>query len=96
MKLDTVQRALSTGGLSLIIKDYDKEDKVVYESNRCKCCGQVAQHYGTGWMGTGGSGSCTREVCVLCLEGGCKCCGSDLKRPAAEIHDNCQHDKRSK
>jgi len=90
MKLGTVLRVLSTGGLSLIIK----EDNMTYEPNRCNCCGQLAEQYGAGWAGTGGSGSCSREVCVLCLEGGCKCYGNDLARPAAEIHDNCEHAKK--
>ena len=40
-------------------------------------------------MGTSGSGSCTKEVCVLCLEGGCSCCGVRLEHPAAEVHDGC-------
>lgn len=61
--------------------------------NVCLCCFGPTEYYGHGWMGTSGSGSCSKEVCVLCLEGGCKCCGRKLKEPAAEEHWNCEHDK---
>ena len=61
--------------------------------NTCTCCGKRAESYGTGWMGTGGSGSCSREVCACCLEGGCSCFGNHLKEPAAEVHENCSHDR---
>ena len=50
--------------------------------------------YGTAWIGTGGSGDCSKEVCALCLEGSCKCGGGNLSEPARESHVNCQHDMK--
>ncbi len=61
--------------------------------NTCTCCGQRAEAYGTGWIGTNGSGDCSREVCTFCFEGGCSCSGNQLKEAAAETHDNCEHDR---
>jgi hypothetical protein len=96
----TMLRALSTGGLSLITKENDERDRISWEPNTCKCCGRIAQHYGSGGVGQDKDGkqtswSCTREVCVTCLEGGCPCGGGDLRWPAAEVHDNCWHVKEA-
>lgn len=77
--------------------EHDAVFRALHDRNYCLCCGQLAQHYGSGWMGTGGSGSCTEEVCVFCLESGCwgkdgkGCFGYRLAQPPAEIHDNCTH-----
>ncbi len=60
--------------------------------NTCTCCGQRAEAYGSGGIGTNGSGDCSREVCAFCLEGGCSCFGNQLKVPAFEVHVNCEHD----
>lgn len=96
MGWDTVLRALSTGGLSLIIKDYDKEDKMAYEPNWCKCCGNRTEMYGTCSIGhhrdeqgrlIQETSDDSREVCVLCLEGGCGCGGSNLAREALVVNE---------
>ena len=64
--------------------------------NYCLCCGNRASHCGSFNMdSTGITRSCSREVCVACLEGGCRsadgkgCYGSRLRYPASEYHQGC-------
>jgi hypothetical protein len=60
--------------------------------NECKCCGGPVTFYGTCWTdGVGGSGECTVQVCVSCLEGDCKCGGGRLARTPEERHIGCTH-----
>ncbi len=60
--------------------------------NFCLCCGRSAEHYGWASVGTDGSKSCSKEVCVICLETGCpNCYGAKLSEPPSEWHDGCGH-----
>lgn len=96
-----MQSYLTAEEYPVLARIWDNEDDAVFDNynggNYCLCCGQPASHYGSGWMGDTGSGSCSREVCVICLEGTCwgkdgkGCFGNNLARPAAEIHENCGH-----
>lgn len=56
--------------------------------NYCLRCGSRANYYGTAWIGSDGSGDCSREVCVLCLESSQP---YQLAYKAKEIHLNCDH-----
>ena len=71
--------------------------------NYCLCCGNRAEYYGSASMdSTGVTESCSKEVCVMCLEGGCRgkddkgCYGSRLAQPANEEHYNCGCKKEDK
>ena len=58
--------------------------------NYCLCCGNRVGQYGFGAIdSTGITKSCSKEVCVFCLEGGCSCFGSNLAQPASEWHEGC-------
>ena len=71
--------------------------------NYCLCCGARAEPYGWASIDSDGSSkSCSKEVCVMCLESGCKgkdgkgCFGSKLAQPAYEYHDGCGCKKEKK
>ncbi len=71
--------------------------------NRCLCCGNWAEHYGSGSMdSTGITQSCSKEVCVSCLETGCwgkdgeGCFGYRLRDKPSESHQGCGHDEMAK
>lgn len=69
---------------------------MAYEPNWCKCCGSNAAMYGSGGISQHRdeqgkliqeSFDDSREVCVLCLEGGCRCEGSDLAREPLRVNE---------
>lgn len=81
-------------GVKRVIMEYGEALRNLENRNYCLCCGQLAQQYGSGWASTDGSGSCSREVCVSCLEGGhIGCHGNKLACKPMEIHENCEHVK---
>jgi hypothetical protein len=60
--------------------------------NYCLCCGNRAESYGWASVGTDGTKSCSKEVCVSCLESGCPdCYGSKLAQTPYEWHERCEH-----
>ena len=70
-------------------------DDFVNGRNYCLCCGNRAEYYGFASMdSTGITKSCSKEVCVRCLEGACpNCFDSKLGQPAGEYHQDCGHDE---
>lgn len=65
--------------------------------NYCLCCGGRAESYGAAGIGNAGFFmQCSREVCVICLEGAHAACGygTKLAQPAMEYHQNCIHDSK--
>jgi hypothetical protein len=73
-------------------------DEFVNNRNYCLCCGSRAEQYGSGSIDSKGIiKSCSKEVCVFCLESGCpNCFSSKLARPASEWHEGCGHDEEEK
>lgn len=72
----------------------------VGQRNCCLCCGNPAEHYGFASMdSTGITKSCSKEVCVVCLETGCwgrdgkGCFGYKLRDKPSEYHHGCGHDE---
>ncbi len=68
--------------------------------NTCLCCGARAEHYGFASMdSTGLTRSCSKEVCVACLETGCwgrdgeSCFGHRLRDKPSEYHQGCGHEE---
>ncbi len=63
------------------------------DRNYCLCCGNRAEYYGSCSVDSNGIRKiCDKEVCVLCLEGGCPNCNSqNLAQPAGEYHQGCGH-----
>ena len=68
---------------------------IILTKNYCTCCGNPhTEGYGSVSISDEGvEMDCTREVCVLCLEGACKCAGNQLKEKGYEYHKGCVHDK---
>ena len=66
--------------------------------NYCLCCGNRTEYYGFCSLGSNGTRKiCDKEVCVLCLEGGCpNCNGQKLAQPAGEYHKGCGCDEKKK
>jgi hypothetical protein len=95
----------------VLAKLWDNNDDAVYDSvetsssaanggNVCLCCGRRAEHYGHASVdSTGIIESCSKEVCVLCLETGCwgqdgkGCFGYKLRDKSAEWHQGCAHEE---
>lgn len=98
-RFGVVLEALLTGGLSLITNDGITLNSVAAnDRNYCLCCGSRSEYYGTCSLdSTGIRRICDKEVCVLCLEGGCSNCnGQKLAQPAGEWHEGCGHDEAGK
>ena len=94
---------------------WDNESDAIFDSmgtspssavnggNICLCCGRRAEHYGYASVdSTGIIESCSKEVCVVCLETGCwgqggeRCLGYRLRDKPSEYHQGCSHDDMDK
>lgn len=69
---------------------------MTYEPNWCKCCGgsttmygtcSISQHHDEQGRLIQKTSDDSREVCVLCLEGGCRCGGNNLEREGLRVNE---------